>query len=128
MDTTIFLTKFWGWLFLIMFFLFLIYPKRLKQLLIYFQDEKFVFLLSFFTIILGLTMVLVHNVWSKDWRVIITLFGWMTLIKGMSQFAFPAFNIELIDKIQLKGFQIMLYLLFPFAIFLLNQAYVWVQF
>ena len=30
----------------------------------------------------GLAIVLYHNVWALDWRVIITLFGWMGLIGG----------------------------------------------
>ena len=30
----------------------------------------------------GLAIVLYHNVWALDWRVIITLFGWMAVIGG----------------------------------------------
>lgn len=30
----------------------------------------------------GLAIVLNHNVWAADWRVIITLFGWMATIGG----------------------------------------------
>ena len=30
----------------------------------------------------GLTIVLSHNVWVADWRVIITLIGWLMLIRG----------------------------------------------
>ena len=35
-----------------------------------------------FTLILGLLMLQFHNVWSLDWRVLVTLIGWITLIKG----------------------------------------------
>src|SRR6516165_5153228 len=31
----------------------------------------------------GLAIVLVHNVWVPDWRVIITLLGWLLLIRGL---------------------------------------------
>ena len=30
----------------------------------------------------GLAIVLVHNVWAADWRVLITLLGWLMLIRG----------------------------------------------
>ena len=30
----------------------------------------------------GLAIVLYHNVWAADWRVLITLFGWMGVIGG----------------------------------------------
>lgn len=30
----------------------------------------------------GIAIVLYHNVWAADWRVIITLFGWMGAIGG----------------------------------------------
>ncbi len=35
-----------------------------------------------FTLILGLLMLQFHNVWALDWRVLITLIGWIMLIKG----------------------------------------------
>ena len=33
----------------------------------------------------GLAIVLYHNVWALDWRMIITLFGWMGLIGGATR-------------------------------------------
>ncbi len=35
------------------------------------------------TIAVGLVIVNVHNLWVRDWRVIITIFGWLTLIGGI---------------------------------------------
>ena len=31
----------------------------------------------------GLAIVLVHNVWVADWRVLITLLGWLLLVRGL---------------------------------------------
>jgi hypothetical protein len=31
----------------------------------------------------GLAIVLVHNVWVADWRVLITLIGWLMLVRGL---------------------------------------------
>jgi len=30
-----------------------------------------------------------HNIWVKDWRVLITLIGWIAVIKGVLLIAFP---------------------------------------
>ncbi|SRR6266576_3680513 len=38
----------------------------------------------------GLAMVLTHNVWTADWRVLITLFGWLSLIGGAVRLFAPA--------------------------------------
>ena len=42
-----------------------------------------------FTLILGLALVVSHNVWTTDWRVIVTLLGWATIVKGMLRLFFP---------------------------------------
>ena len=34
-------------------------------------------------------MVLVHNVWVADWRIVITLLAWLTLIKGIVRLNLP---------------------------------------
>jgi hypothetical protein len=38
----------------------------------------------------GLAIVLVHNVWAFDWRVIITLLGWLAVIGGVFRLVAPA--------------------------------------
>jgi hypothetical protein len=40
-------------------------------------------------LILGTIMVLFHNVWIAGWPVIITILGWLTLIKGAMFIIFP---------------------------------------
>jgi hypothetical protein len=37
----------------------------------------------------GLAILLVHNVWVADWRVIITLLGWLLLIRGAARVLIP---------------------------------------
>ena len=38
----------------------------------------------------GLAIVLVHNVWAFDWRLIITLLGWLAVIGGIFRLVAPA--------------------------------------
>lgn len=128
MDISIFLAKFWGWYFILFFLLFIIYPKRIKQMFAFAEDDKFMIILSVLGIIIGLLHILAHNLWVKDWRIIITLFGWFSLLKGISQFAFPGFANKWIKNIDFKWFQFFLFLLFIVGLILLNQAYQWVPY
>ena len=128
METSIFLAKFWGWFMILFFFLLVLYPKRIKQLFTFAKDDKFIISLSILTIIIGLLNVVAHNVWTADWRVIITLFGWSSLLKGIAQFAFPSMAWEWMEKVDFKWFQFGMFLMFVVGVLLLNQAYQWVPF
>lgn len=46
-------------------------------------DRYLVFLTALLTIILGLVLVISHNVWQMNWRILITIIAWATLIKGL---------------------------------------------
>ena len=126
MDISIFLAKFWGWYFLLFFVLFIVYPKRIKQMFQFAKEDQFMIILSILGIIIGLLHILAHNLWVTDWRIIITLFGWFSLMKGISQFAFPGFASKWVNNIDFKWFQFILFLLFLVGLILLNQAYQWV--
>ncbi len=128
METSLFLAQFWGWFMVTFFFLLIIYPKRIKQLFEFARDDKFLILFSVLAIILGLLSVIAHNVWVADWRLTITLFGWFTLIKGITQFAFPGFAINWMEKVDFRWFQFLLILLLAVGVLLLNQVYHWVPF
>ena len=38
---------------------------------------------------MGVAIVLTHNVWAANWRVLITLIGWLTLIRGAVRILAP---------------------------------------
>ncbi len=127
MDTSIFLAKFWGWYLISIFFILIIHPTRIKQLFEFTNDEKFMITTSFLLITIGLLNIVAHNLWVTDWRLIITMLGWITFIKGITRFSFPNFAKKWIDKIDFKWFQFLLFLFFVIGVILLNQAYGWVQ-
>ncbi|MGE0062955.1 MAG: hypothetical protein AB7T86_12860 [Xanthobacteraceae bacterium] len=37
----------------------------------------------------GIAIVLAHNLWVKDWRVIVTVFGWLMVIGGVARMVAP---------------------------------------
>ena len=42
-----------------------------------------------FALIIGMILVENHNIWVKDWPVLITIIGWASTIKGVMLIAFP---------------------------------------
>ena len=41
------------------------------------------------TLLGGLAIVIAHNIWAKDWRVIITVFGWLAVLGGIIRIVVP---------------------------------------
>jgi hypothetical protein len=48
-----------------------------------------IFLSGVVTLPAGLAIVLTHNVWTPDWRVVITLVGWLAVISGLARVLVP---------------------------------------
>lgn len=46
---------------------------------------------GFIAIVGGMAMITYHNLWVNDWRVIITLIGWIALIKGILLLLTPTY-------------------------------------
>ncbi len=46
------------------------------------------FVLALLTFVIGLLVVVSHNVWTKDWQVAITIFGWALLVGGLVRLYF----------------------------------------
>ncbi len=47
-------------------------------------------LVGILTLLAGLAIVNAHNLWVSDWRVIITILGWLAIIRGALSLLFPA--------------------------------------
>ena len=122
-EASVFLAKFWGW-YLIIFFLILSFnPKRIVQVIKDLEDQKFVILISFVAIVIGLLNILFHNIWEDDWRLIITIIGWTALLIGLSLFIFPKRTALWLDYLNIKFVQVLYMMLFFLGLFLLNMGY-----
>lgn len=122
-STSIFLAKFWGWYLIIFFFILSFNPKRIRQIVIDLEDQKFKILISFIAIIIGLTNILFHNIWEPNWKLVITIIGWIALFLGLTLFIFPKKTVYWINLINIKFVQLLYMLLFFIGLFLLNVAY-----
>jgi uncharacterized protein YjeT (DUF2065 family) len=56
------------------------------------------FCIAMYTLPVGLLIVFTHNVWSWDLGVIVTLYGWGSILKGTIYFLFPALPQKLITE------------------------------
>lgn len=95
MEASIFLAQIMGPVFAIMMIgLFLnygFYQKMLDNLL---KNPGYLILAGFMNLTLGMLLVLVHNVWQWNWTVLITIFSWMILVKGMMGVIFPELALQ----------------------------------
>jgi len=122
-EISIFLAKFWGWYLIIFFLILSLNPKRIVQVIKDLEDQKFVIVISFAAIVIGLLNILFHNIWEDDWRLIITFIGWIALFIGLSLFVFPKRTVLWLDYINIKFVQVIYMMLFFVGLFLLNMGY-----
>jgi hypothetical protein len=57
-------------------------------------SRALMFLAGFVLMPAGLAVVLTHNVWTADWRVLITILGWLTAIGGGLRLFGPLFMVK----------------------------------
>jgi len=120
MDISVFLARFWGSLFLILG-LSSVGAKFLGRVIQYTEDKTITVSTGYITFLLGLATVVAHNLWVADWRVAVTLLGWITLFKGIEKIALPE---RVNKKAQMfKGGQA----LWGFVILLIGAAYFWIS-
>ena len=53
------------------------------------NNPALMFLSGVITLPAGLAVVLTHNVWVADWRVLITILGWLMIVGGLARILVP---------------------------------------
>ena len=90
MQTSIFLAKLLGPTLLLVGIGLLInrdgYRAMTREFL---ASRALIYIAGMLAFIPGLAVVLLHNVWVADWRVLITLLGWLSVIAGIIRILFP---------------------------------------
>jgi hypothetical protein len=54
------------------------------------NSKGLLWITGFITFVMGTVIVALYNVWSADWRVLVTLLGWLTVMKGAVIMLFPS--------------------------------------
>ncbi len=99
MENSIFLAKVIGLLGAISTLIIIIrYKKYLEMEEYAAKNPVIIYLSGFFILIIGILLVISHQVWTWGWQVVITIIGWLVLIKGVIRILFPETVIRLIEK------------------------------
>ena len=89
MDISLFLAQVFGLYFIFAGVTILIRPTAVTELMEAFSNRGHLFIAGFMSLIIGIPLVLLHNIWDGTWRVIITVLVWLTLFKGISLIYVP---------------------------------------
>jgi len=97
------------------FFLFLVslpmlvHQQRFKKTATDFlNNHNLVALTGWIGTLLGLLVVVCHNVWVAKWPVVITLVGWFALLQGLLRLYFPDTFVRIMkDLLTNKGYLLM---------------------
>lgn len=92
MEISVFLAKFLGLYIFLMSMPLLISPHMVRGRYESFlsSDDAVMKLAGIVTVLLGSFLVILHNLWVWDWRLLITLTAWVVLIEGITIVYFPA--------------------------------------
>lgn len=126
MMVTYFLASVMGWYLLIMGLLLLfrrdIVTSAMSDVM---AQRGLLFVIAFITLIIGLMIVVSHNIWVMGWPVIITILGWLAVISGLIRLYCPETIHRMWDKMATKPeiFSIAGVLILLLGLFLLYKVY-----
>ena len=89
MQISLFIAKLLGPSFLIVGTARLTRPEAFRVLLQEFIKSVVLLYLAGILGLVGGEVILTHNVWALDWRLIITLFGWATVVRAIVTIFLP---------------------------------------
>lgn len=99
MTVSIFLAKALGFYLIFISIAYVLNKKKFIPLLMNMMNKPEIMLVTgIIALIMGILIVVSHNIWVKDWRVIITVIGWMALLKAINIILFPEFMINISTK------------------------------
>jgi hypothetical protein len=91
MVTSVFLAKVMGVIFTIAGLSIFLNMKCLDECWSGFMKNKsLMHLVGFLSLLLGLLVVLSHNMWEGSWVLVVTVVGWFTFLKGVLVMLFPS--------------------------------------
>jgi len=125
MELTLILARFWGILLIVSSLLFLLNKKLLPEILKHKENEEYLFLSGFIALLLGAIQIAAYNYWEISSRGLLTLFGWLSLLKGVVRLGLPNYSKKAIDQVGTKK---EIYLLLHLIFVILGLYFLWVGF
>ncbi|MBN1883333.1 MAG: hypothetical protein JW885_14285 [Deltaproteobacteria bacterium] len=80
------------------------------------KSPALLYLSGMMAVVVGFLLVTFHNDWVLDWTVIITVFGWIALIKGLLLMALQGMYAKIFESMRkrttfLKGYSVLVLIL-----------------
>lgn len=99
MNITTLLAQFWGILFVVLGLSVILNKKSMSAVLQEMtQNKGYLWLMGFVMLALGAILVVLSNVWTSGLTLLITVIGWLVLIKGIFILFFPDDAVSLYRK------------------------------
>ncbi len=61
-------------------------------------DRPAMFLSGVIALVIGIAMAIGHSVWEPNWRGLITLIGYLSIVKGITRIGFPDLPKNVADR------------------------------
>jgi len=100
METLNYIAELWGTSIVIFSFALLLKEGHLSRLFTAMEKEENSFLWGTITAVLGLAMILANNTWGSTLEIVITVLGWLTLLKGLFFLFMPQMIRKCIEKMK----------------------------
>ena len=72
------------------------YSSLMKEFI---GSRALVFITGVLALLAGLAIVNAHNLWVPDWRVVVTVLGWLFIVRGVTNLVVPALVQTMGDRI-----------------------------
>lgn len=82
------------------------YSKMLNKMI---DDEAVLFVTGLLVLVIGYFLAAYHNIWTGGWTIIITVIGWLALLKGLMMVIIPEKSVKLYNLIKISKAQLSVY-------------------
>ncbi len=104
MDASLLLARLMGPLFLAAGLGLLLNQTHYRKMLHRFLTDAALYYFSgALALTVGVAILLFHNIWVADWRVVITIIGWLSVLKGVVRLLFPQAGQQLAGNFLAPG-------------------------
>ncbi len=66
-------------------------------------EPSYLFSMGLMTLIIGIAMIVGHHIWDGSWRVVITVIGYLSLVKGFVILIWPKTMVSLMEGMVESG-------------------------
>lgn len=74
-----------------------------KQITDFLGSQSMIALSGNLSLLLGLLIVISHNIWISEWPVLITIIGWIVLLQGLMRIYFPDAFVKMVKDLMAKS-------------------------